>query len=91
MHNEFIDGNVLADFEQLGVFEEALSCLPESVRKVRLCPNSAGYQHDLLRYCVEGRDERFGNIDLAIGCKVTSEFKKAVAEITESDWLPGQS
>ena len=62
--------------------------MPEGVRKVRLRSDSAGYQHDLLSYCAEGKDERFGKIDFAIGCEITSEFKKAVAEIPESDWKP---
>ena len=29
--------------------------------------DAAGYQHELLRYCAEGRDERFGVIEFAVG------------------------
>ena len=36
MHSEFRDGNVPAGFDQLRVFKEALGCLPEGVKKVRL-------------------------------------------------------
>ena len=31
-------------------------------------------------------NDRFGRIEFAIGCDVTPEFKKAVAEIPDSDW-----
>jgi hypothetical protein len=35
-----------------------------------------------------GKNERFGRIEFAIGCNVTKEFKKAVAEVGEEDWQP---
>lgn len=46
VHTEFRAGNIPAGFEQLRVFEEALSILPEGVRKLRLRSDTAGYQHD---------------------------------------------
>lgn len=85
-HTEFRDGNVPAGFDQLRVFTEALECLPEGVEEVRLRSDTAGYQHDLLRYCAMGKNERFGKIEFAIGCDVTPEFKKAVLEIPDSEW-----
>ncbi len=88
VHTEFRDGNVPAGYEQLRVFKEALSSLPEGVEKVRLRSDTAGYQHDLLKYCARGDNERFGKIEFAIGCDVTPEFKKAVAEVAESEWHP---
>ncbi len=88
LHAEFRDGNVPAGFEQLRVFKEALSCLPEGVEKVRLRSDTAGYQHELLRYCEMAEDERFGKIDFAIGCDVTASFKSAVSEIEEAEWKP---
>jgi len=88
LHTEFRDGNVPAGFEQLRVFKEALDCLPEQVKTVRLRSDTAGYQHDLLRYCATGENSRFGVIEFAIGCDVTKEFKKAVAQIAESEWKP---
>jgi hypothetical protein len=88
LHTEFRDGNVPAGFEQLRVFIEALDCLPEGVGQVRLRSDTAGYQHDLLKYCAMGTNERFGVIEFAIGCDVTKEFKKAVGEVEESDWEP---
>jgi hypothetical protein len=88
LHTEFRDGNVPAGYEQLRVLIEALSCLPKSVEKVRYRSDTAGYQHDLLNYCAKGENERFGVIEFAIGCDVTAEFKKAVAEVKEADWKP---
>jgi len=88
LHTEFRDGNVPAGFEQLRVLKEAMECLPEGIETVRLRSDTAGYQHDLLRYCATGESSRFGVIEFAIGSDVTSEFKKAVAEVEESQWGP---
>jgi hypothetical protein len=88
LHTEFRDGNVPAGFQQLRVFKDALNCLPEKIKKVRLRSDTAGYQHDLLKYCANGENNRFGAIEFAIGCNVTKEFKKAVAQVEESEWKP---
>ena len=88
LHTEFRDGNVPAGFEQLRVLKEALDMLPEGVKNVYLRSDTAGYQHDLLRYCEKTNHSRFGRIEFAIGCDVTKEFKKAVAEVEESEWRP---
>ncbi len=88
IHTEFRDGNVPAGYEQLRVFKEALAFLPEGVEDVRLRSDTAGYQHDLLRYCENGENKRFGKIEFAISCDVTSEFKKAVAKVLEEEWQP---
>ncbi len=88
LHSEFRDGNVPAGFEQLRVFKEALACLPEGIKKVRLRSDTAGYQHNLLRYCATAADRCFGVIEFAIGCDVTPEFKQAVSEVEEPDWKP---
>jgi hypothetical protein len=85
-HTEFRDGNVPAGFDQLRVLSEALECLPEGVEQVRLRSDTAGYQHDLLKYCCMGENGRFGKIEFAVGCDVTPEYKKAVSEISDSDW-----
>ena len=86
LHTEFRDGNVPAGYEQLRVFIEALQCLPTGVAEVRLRSDTAGYQHNLLKYCEMGTNEQFGRIEFAIGCNVTSEFKHAVEEVPEADW-----
>jgi len=88
LHTEFRDGNVPAGYEQLRVFQEALEMLPEGVTRVYLRSDTAGYQHDLLRYCEKGDNKRFGRIEFGIGMDVTPEFKKAVAEVEESEWKP---
>lgn len=86
IHTEFRDGNVPAGYEQLRVFIDSLAMLPPGVTTVYLRSDTAGYQHDLLKYCEKGTNERFGRIEFAIGCDVTREFKKAVAEAEE--WKP---
>jgi hypothetical protein len=88
VHSEFRDGNVPAAYEKRRVFEEALDRLPEGVEKVYLRADTAGYQKDLLRYCAEGKNGRFGVIEFSIGVDVTEEFKKAVSEIDDEDWQP---
>jgi hypothetical protein len=86
VHTEFRDGNVPAGFHQKRVFEEALECLPAGVERVYLRSDSAGYQHDLLKYCDSGGNSRFGRIGFAIGCDIVSEFKKAVYKVEECEW-----
>lgn len=88
VHTEFRDGNVPAGHEQLRVFIEALSQLPAQVKKVRARSDTAGYQHDLMKYCDRGADPRFGRIEFAFSSDVTTEFKKAVSEVAEEDWQP---
>jgi len=88
LHTEFRDGNVPAGYEQLRVFKEALGNLPEGVEKVRLRSDTAGYQHELLKYCNSEESKRFGKIEFAIGCDVTKEFRKAVMNLGEQDWKP---
>ena len=86
VHSEFRDGNVPAGHQQLRVLIEALGRLPAGVQKVMLRSDTAGYQQELLRYCAEGRDERFGVIEFAVGVDVTAEFRCAVSEVAEQDW-----
>ena len=76
VHSEFRDGNVPAGHQQLRVLTEALGQLPAGVEKVMLRSDTAGYQQELLRYCAEGRDERFGVIEFAVGVDVTAEFRR---------------
>jgi hypothetical protein len=53
---------------------------------VCLRSDSAGYQQDLLLYCGEGKDERFGVIDFAVSADVTAEFRKAAQDVKDADW-----
>lgn len=87
VHTEFRDGNVPAGFEQKRVLQEALGILPEGVKKVRLRSDSAGYQHDLLRYCDGEENKEFGRIEFTVSCDVSREFKKAVGEVPEEGWV----
>jgi hypothetical protein len=88
LHSEFRDGNVPAGFQQLRCLKEALKQLPAGVETVMLRSDSAGYQQDLLKYCAEGENERFGAIAFAISANVTQSFKNAVSELKDSDWQP---
>src|SRR5271165_1732002 len=88
LYSEFRDGNVPAGHEQLRVLKESLRHLPESVKKVALRSDTAGYQAELLLYCGEGKDPRFGVIEFAIGADVTEAFRAAVLATPESEWKP---
>ena len=88
VHSEFRDGNVPAGFEALRVLREALGMLPGGVDTVYYRGDTASYQQELLRYCAEGRNERFGVIEFAVGVDVTQDFKRAVTEVKESEWHP---
>ena len=88
LFTEFRDGNVPAGFQMLRVLQEALACVPEGVGKIRVRSDSAGYQHDLLRYMASGTHPRFGVIEFAVSADVTPEFKQTVATVPESDWKP---
>ncbi len=87
VYSEFRDGNVPANYELLGPFEKALERLPQGVKKVFLRSDTARYVENLLRYCGEAKNPRFGVIQFAIGVDVTQEFKKAVGEVPESEWF----
>ena len=86
VHTEFRDGNVPAGHEQLRVLRESLEYLPPGIDRVLMRSDTAGYQQELLRYCAEGRDQRFGVIGFAVGVDVTSEFKGAAAQVGEEEW-----
>lgn len=87
IHSEFRDGNVPAGFEQLRVFKESMNSLPDGVKKVFLRSDTAGYQQDLLKYCAEGKNKRFGVIEFSISADVNPAFKKAVSEVSDNDWI----
>ena len=103
LYSEFRDGNVPAGHEQLRVLKTSLTHLPASVTKVSLRSDTAGYQEELLLYCGEGKDRRFGVIDFAsaltaygsigplrgpIGADVTQPFRAAVLATAEGEWKP---
>lgn len=85
-HSEFRDGNVPVGYEQKRLLEASLARLPEGIETVYLRSDSAGYQQELLEYCAEGKNERFGVIEFAIAARVSSAFKAAILEVKEAYW-----
>lgn len=90
LYSEFRDGNVPAGHEQLRVLQDSLRHLPANVTKVSLRSDTAGYQEELLLYCGEAKDPRFGVIEFAIGADVTEAFRSvaAVLATAETEWKP---
>ena len=88
LHSEFRDGNVNAGFEQLRILKETLSLLPSDVNHAYLRSDSVGYQEDLIRYCAEGNDPRFGVIPFAIAARVSAGIKKEAQSLDEKHWHP---
>jgi len=48
--------------------------------------DTQGYEWELLHWLAEGKSERFGVIDFAIGADVTQELKKEVGKLREAEW-----
>jgi hypothetical protein len=89
LHSEFRDGNVPAGYQQLRVLKDCLAAaVATGITKVYLRSDSAGYQQDLLLYCGEGKDARFGVIEFAVSADVTEEFRKAARAVADADWQP---
>jgi hypothetical protein len=86
VYSEFRDGNVLAAFQNLRVLQESLALLPPGAVKVYFKSDPAAYEVELLRYCSEAQNERFGVIEFAVGADVTREFKDAVAKVKKEEW-----
>jgi hypothetical protein len=80
------DGNVSPGYGQFEELKRVLLTIPEGVKEVVVRSDTAGYQEDILRYCAEGKDERFGEIEFTISCKVGEGFKSAVKAVAEKDW-----
>ena len=88
LYSEFRDGNCPAAWRNLDVLQAALKRLPRGVNHVNTRMDTAGYDKRLLKYLAEGKNERFGVIDFAIGVDVMPEFKAAASEVREEDWHP---
>jgi hypothetical protein len=82
VRSEFRDGNVPAGYALRRVLEEAVGSLPAGVEQVYLRSDSAGYQHEVMRYCREA------GIGFSISADVTPAFKGTVAEVPEGEWHP---
>ena len=86
LFSEFRDGNVPAGYDLLRPFKQALALVPAGVKKVCLRSDTAAYVVELLKYCAEGKNERFGVIEFAVGADVTESLKLAIREVPEADW-----
>jgi len=86
LFSEFRDGNVPASYDLARPFKQALDLVPEGVGKVYLRSDTAGCLVDLLRYCAEGKSQRFGVIEFAVGQDVNEAFRRAVREVVEGAW-----
>ena len=82
VHSDFRDGNVPAGWQLARVLEEARAMLPAGVEQLCVRSDSAGYQHEVLRWCEE-HGARY-----AVVCDVTAPFRAAVAEVPERAWQP---
>lgn len=91
--SEFRDGNVPAGHQILRILKESLVALPAGVEKVRVRMDSAGYQHDVLKYCAMGDEGRRDVIEFTVSNDMTPEFRGAASKAHESEWkpLPGSS
>jgi hypothetical protein len=86
LFSEFRDGNVPAGYDLLRPFKGALELVPRGVKKIFLRSDTAAYIVELLKYCAEGKNERFGVIEFAVGADVSESFRRAVREVAEADW-----
>ena len=86
VYSQFRDGNVPAHSGQLEVLQRALDHLPDDIDRVSLRCDCAGYVWDLLRYCAEGKSERFGRIDFAVGADITPELVAEVTKLAATEW-----
>ena len=86
--SEFRDGNVPAGHEILRILKESISMLPPGVEKMRVRMDSAGYQHDVLRYCAAGDEGQRDVIEFTVSNDMTSEFRSAAKEARDWKKLP---
>ena len=88
LHSEFRDGNVPAGYEMLRILKESLLALPAGIQKVRLRMDSAGYQHEVLKFCATGDGGRRDVIEFTVSNDMTAEFRKAAIAESEAEWRP---
>jgi len=86
VYSQFRDGNVPAKSDQLEALKVALELMPSGVEEVFLRCDTAGYVWDLMRYCAEGHNARFGRIDFAVGANVSPELIAEVSKLPANAW-----
>lgn len=92
-HLEMRDGNVPASLDNDRVLHETLLQLPETVERVTVRTDGAGYQESVIRYCndPDSRPEaarRFGVIGLVCGATLSDALKAEVSRLPEDAWSP---
>ena len=88
VHSEFRDGNVPAGHEVLRILKESIGALPDEIEKLGVRMDSAGYQHDVLRYCATGDEGRRDVIEFTVSNDMTVEFRRAVMDTAQEEWKP---
>jgi hypothetical protein len=88
VHSEFRDGNVPAGHGMLRILKEGLAMLPGGIQKVRMRLDSAGYQHEVLRFCATGDEGRRPVIEFTVSNDMTPEFREAARRAPEWEWRP---
>ena len=78
--DDFRDGNVPAQKDQVRVITDAVAALPAGVTTIRVRADSASYNHEVLGYC-RGKGYQFG-----ISADLSQELLSAIRKLSESDW-----
>jgi hypothetical protein len=86
--SEFRDGNVPAGHDILRIVKESLAALPDGIQRVRVRMDSAGYQHDVLKFMATGDGGKRDVIEFTVSNDMTEEFRKAVVEVGQDEWKP---
>jgi hypothetical protein len=72
----------------LRILKESLAALPDCVERVRVRMDSAGYQHEVLKFCATGDGGQRDLIEFTVSNDMTTEFRKAVMDLDEEEWKP---
>lgn len=86
--SEFRDGNVGAGHDIVRILKESLAALPDGIERTRVRMDSAGYQHDVLRFMATGDEGKREIIEFTVSNDMTEEFRQSVMEIGEQEWKP---
>ncbi len=94
LHVEIHDGNVAASTDNGRFLDEILHLLPDRITSVSVRMDSAGYQHEVIRYCNDPsvRDEevrRFGSIGFVVGASLCDSSLASIVSTDKDEWHPG--
>ena len=88
VHSEFRDGQCPAGWRIQEVVEDGLAQLPDTVERVQLRSDTAGYQIEFLRAMADGELADAGTIDFAVGVPMSPAFKQSCLEVDADAWEP---